>query len=55
MFAENNLIGMTAPDLTLESVDGNFYNLHEIGAKYTILIIYEPNCSHCKVFVPELH
>jgi peroxiredoxin len=55
MFAENNLIGMTAPDLTLESVDGDFYNLHEIGTKYTILVIYEPNCSHCKVFVPELH
>ncbi|QGY42912.1 redoxin domain-containing protein [Maribellus comscasis] len=55
MFSEHNLIGMTAPDLTLESVDGDFYNLHGISAKYTVIIIFEPNCSHCKVFVPEFH
>ncbi len=55
LFSENNLIGMTAPDLTLEGVDGDYYSLHEITAKYTVLIIFEPNCSHCKVFVPEFY
>lgn len=55
MFIENNLIGLTAPDLTLENIDGGFSSLHEISSKYTVLIIYEPNCSHCKVFVPEFH
>jgi peroxiredoxin len=55
LFAENNLIGSTAPDLTLETFDGEFRNLHEIDAKYTLVVIYEPGCSHCKVFVPELY
>lgn len=54
-FAENNLIGNTAPDLTLESFDGEYVNLHQIDAKYTLVVIYEPNCSHCNIFVPDLH
>jgi peroxiredoxin len=55
IFAENNLIGKTAPDLTLENIDGEFVNLHKIQSKVTILLIYEPDCSHCKVFVPQFH
>lgn len=55
IFAENNLIGKTAPDLTLESFDGEYVNLHQINAIYTLVVIYEPNCSHCNVFVPELY
>ena len=54
-FIENNLIGMTAPDLTLESVDGEYFNLHRIESKYTLLLIFEPNCSHCNVYVPDFH
>ena len=55
MFFQNNLIGKTAPDLTLESVDGEFFSLHQIDKKLTAVLIYEPNCSHCKVFTPELY
>ena len=55
MFFENNLIGMTAPDLTLESIDGEYVNLHQLWAPYIIIVIYEPDCSHCNVFVPELY
>jgi len=55
LFMENCLIGKTAPDLTLESVDGEYFNLHKINKKLTAVIIYEPNCSHCKVFVPEFY
>jgi len=54
-FAEHNLIGKTAPDLTLENIDGEFINLHKIQSKITIVLIYEPDCSHCKVFVPQFH
>jgi peroxiredoxin len=54
-FAEHNLIGKIAPDLTLENIDGEFVNLHKIKSKITIVLIYEPGCSHCKVFVPQLH
>jgi len=55
IFAENNLIGMVAPELRLESVEGEFKSLHEIPARFTLVLIYEPTCGHCKVFVPELH
>lgn len=55
IFMEQNLIGNTAPDLTLETYDGEFVNLHQINAKYTIVLIYEPDCSHCNVFVPDLY
>lgn len=55
IFAENNLIGKTAPDLTLENIDGEFVNLHKIKSKITVLLIFEPECSHCKVFVPQFH
>lgn len=54
-FMEPNLIGKTAPDLTLESFDGDFYNLHQVDKKRTVVVIYEPNCSHCKVFVPKFY
>lgn len=55
LFMKDNLIGKIAPDLTLESFDGEYINLHQIEAKISIVLIYEPNCSHCKVFVPELY
>ncbi len=55
MFMERGLIGETAADLTLESVDGEFFNLHQIDKKLTVVIIYEPNCSHCKIFTPQLY
>jgi peroxiredoxin len=55
LFFKDNLIGKTAPDLTLESFDGEFINLHQIESELTAVLIYEPNCSHCKVFVPEFY
>ncbi len=55
LFAENNLVGRSAPDLTLESFDGEYFNLHQVRAEYTLVLIYEPNCSHCRVFIPELY
>ena len=39
----------------MESYDGEFINLHQVDAKRTCLLIYEPNCSHCKVFIPQFH
>ena len=54
-FKEHNLIGNTAPDLTLETIEGEFVNLHKLNSKVTLLVIYEPGCSHCKEFVPQLY
>ncbi len=55
MFLEQNLIGKKSPDLTLENVDGEYVNLHKLEAKITIVLIFEPECSHCKEFVPKFH
>ncbi len=55
LFLKNNLLGKTAPNLTLESYEGEYINLHQIEAKITVLVIYEPHCGHCKVFVPQLY
>jgi peroxiredoxin len=55
LFMESNLIGKIAPNLTLENVDGEYFDLHQIEKKRTCVLIYEPNCSHCKEFVPEFY
>lgn len=34
---------------------GGFVNIHDIKAKYTILIFWEADCSHCKKSIPQLH
>jgi peroxiredoxin len=55
IFAENNLLGMQAPALQMEDINGKPLNLYAIQSKITILLIYEPDCSHCKEFVPKFH
>lgn len=55
LFMENNLIGNRAPDLNLETFDGEYASLHGVRAKYTLLLFYEPNCSYCRVYVPAIY
>lgn len=50
-----NLIGNLAPELKLPDSEGNFYSLHQMNAKYTVLLFWEPNCGHCKKTVPQLY
>ena len=49
------LIGKTAHDLRMESLDGQIYRLHEINAPVTIVAFYEPTCGHCKKEIPKLY
>lgn len=49
-----NLIGNTAPALSLQTPDLKPVNLADIEAKYIILVFWDPTCGHCKVIVPEL-
>ncbi len=49
-----NLIGKTAPDLKLQSVDGQTYRLSEVRAPITILLFWEPSCGHCSTEIPKL-
>ena len=50
-----NLIGNIAPELRLPDSEGMYYSLHQMNSKYTILLFWEPNCSHCKKTVPQLY
>jgi thiol-disulfide isomerase/thioredoxin len=34
---------------------GAFKNIHDVQAEYTVLVFWEPTCSHCKKVVPKLH
>jgi len=55
IFLENNLIGLQARNLRMETLDGIPYFLCQGNKKYTILVFYEPTCSHCKEFIPKLY
>jgi thiol-disulfide isomerase/thioredoxin len=49
-----NLIGNLAQDLKMETLTGEYSRLHEIKAKYTLVMFYEPDCGHCKKVVPKV-
>ncbi|MEI6679343.1 MAG: redoxin domain-containing protein [Mariniphaga sp.] len=50
-----NLIGNLAPELKLPDSEGMYFSLRQMNAKYTVLLFWEPNCSHCKKTVPLLY
>lgn len=43
-----NLIGQTAPELKLPTLDGDWVSLHETEAPFILLLFWEENCGHCK-------
>ncbi len=50
------LIGNIAPNINyLTTIDKKNSSLYEIKSKYTLLIFWSPECSHCKQELPELH
>ena len=50
-----NRIGNIAPNLIrMQSLDNNYYTLHQIPGDYTILVFFEPSCGHCKKEIPKL-
>jgi thiol-disulfide isomerase/thioredoxin len=50
----NNLIGMKAKDLVMNSYKGIFVSLYDIEKEFTILYFWEPNCGHCIESTPKL-
>lgn len=49
------LCGVTAPDLILPDATGKkWVNMKKTGGKYTLLVIWESTCGHCKKEVPKL-
>ena len=50
----NNLIGMKAKDLVMNSYSGRYVSLYDVEKDFTILYFWEPNCGHCKEATPKL-
>ncbi len=48
------LLGKTAVNLMMADTTGHMQILQTVKAKYTILIFWEPTCSHCKKEIPLL-
>ena len=49
-----NLIGEKAADLEMVDSTGKPSNLYDLKAEYTIVVFWDPTCSHCKEEVPKL-
>lgn len=54
LLTQYNLIGETAPELKLQTLEGSWVSLHETKAPFTLLLFWEENCGHCKKQVPEI-
>lgn len=52
LLTQYNLIGETAPELKLQTLEGGWVSLHETKAPFTLLLFWEENCGHCKKQVP---
>ncbi|MDR0419359.1 MAG: TlpA family protein disulfide reductase, partial [Prevotellaceae bacterium] len=49
-----NLVGKTAPELLLQTIDGRYESLRKLRTSYTILYFWEPSCGHCRKETPKL-
>jgi hypothetical protein len=48
------LIGKPFPKMQLTDVVGKEININSLPFKYTVVFIYDPDCSHCKQETPKL-
>lgn len=51
---EFTLLNHQAVNLFLQDSTGKVVELGKVQADYTILVFWDPTCSHCKVEIPEL-
>jgi thiol-disulfide isomerase/thioredoxin len=49
-----NILGEPAYNLVMPDTGLKLHDLSKIKAKYTILVFWDPTCSHCKVEIPKL-
>jgi hypothetical protein len=48
------LIGKRIPNMFLTDPQGKLIQLHNTGGNYTVMFLYDPDCSHCKEESPKL-
>ena len=53
-FNRSSLIGLDAPDMTLQDKEGNFLSINNIKSEYKILYFYDDQCSNCRIQTPLL-
>lgn len=49
-----NILGEAAHDLAMPDTAFKMHRLYDIKAKYTVLVFWDPTCSHCKIEIPKL-
>jgi thiol-disulfide isomerase/thioredoxin len=49
-----NIFGLPASDVQLPDTSGKTISLYSIEAPYTLLVIWDPTCGHCKEVLPKL-
>jgi peroxiredoxin len=50
----SNLIGMKAPELIMQDMEGKYTSLHSVNAVYTVLVFWDVSCSHCRQIMPQI-
>jgi len=53
-FNENSLIGMKAPELNLNTADGQVLPLTSLKTRYTVIYFFDKDCNVCKESLPTL-
>lgn len=49
-----NLFGKPAADIELPDSTGKIQKLYNVQSNYTVVVIWDPTCGHCKEIVPRL-
>lgn len=49
-----NIMGTPAAEIELPDSNGKKVNLYGIESPYTIVVIYDPTCGHCKETLPKM-
>ncbi|MEM8524078.1 MAG: redoxin domain-containing protein [Bacteroidota bacterium] len=48
------LIGQTAPNIKMQTRDKKEINLYDVKTPYTVLLVWDPDCGHCKKSMPDI-
>jgi thiol-disulfide isomerase/thioredoxin len=49
-----NILGNPAPDIDLPDTSGKNITLYNLPSPYTVVVIWDPTCGHCKEIVPKV-